>query len=178
MEMEIETASSASANGEPTPPPPAGSANQPGAGQPAESQELSGEQKRVILFIGIGLVVLIAATIGSVVFLMNTSEGEVARIRDIFIIFLAVQSLFMGLALVILIVQIARLINLLQNEVKPILDSTNETISNLRGTTAFLSDNLAEPVIKLNEVLAGLNQLFLAIGFTKRTLKKKPPKGV
>jgi hypothetical protein len=42
-----------------------------------------------------------------------------------------------GLALTILIIQIARLTNLLENEVKPILNSTNETVSNLRGTTKF-----------------------------------------
>ena len=72
---------------------------------------------------------------------------------------MALESLVIGLALVILVVQLARLINLLQNEIKPILDSTNETVSTLRGTTQFLSDNLAEPVIKLNEYYAGLTSL-------------------
>jgi len=67
---------------------------------------------------------------------------------------MALESLLIGLALIVLIIQIARLTNLLENEVKPILASTNETISNLRGTSKFLSDNLVEPVIKLNEVIA------------------------
>ena len=46
----------------------------------------------------------------------------------------------------------------LQNEIKPILDSTNETISTMRGTVTFLSDNLAEPVVKLNETFAAVNE--------------------
>ena len=64
-----------------------------------------------------------------------------------------------GVVLVILITQLAILINLIQNEIKPILQATNETVNTLKGTTAFVSDHLAEPVIKLNEYLAGLSKL-------------------
>ena len=64
----------------------------------------------------------------------------------------------MGLHLVVMIIQLAALINLLQNEVKPILNSTNETVSTLKGTAKFLSDNMVEPVIKMNEYLAGFKK--------------------
>ncbi len=104
-----------------------------------------------------GVVVVLALVIAGIVLLLQPGT-DTGRIRDIFIIFMALESLVIGLALIILIVQIARLINLLQNEIKPIVDSTNETVSTLRGTTRFLSDNLVEPVIKLNEYLAGLSQ--------------------
>ena len=67
--------------------------------------------------------------------------------------------MIIGLVLVILVVQLAQLTNLLQTEIKPILDSTNDTVSTLRGTAKFLSDNLNEPVIKLNEYLAGLQTI-------------------
>lgn len=104
-----------------------------------------------------GVVIVLALVVGGIVLLLQPGT-DTGRIRDIFIIFMALESLVIGLALIILIVQIARLINLLQNEIKPIVDSTNETVSTLRGTTRFLSDNLVEPVIKLNEYLAGLSQ--------------------
>ena len=114
------------------------------------------QDKATIVGISIGLIVVIAALVAFTVFLLMGEESTTAKIRDVFIIFMALESLVIGLALVILVVQLARLINLLQNEIKPILDSTNETVSTLRGTTQFLSDNLAEPVIKLNEYYAGL----------------------
>ena len=136
-----------------------------------EPQQMTPAQKRAMVWVIIVFVILVVLTILSIVFLMNQPYGQVARIRDIFIIFLAVQSLLIGLALVILMIQLARLINLLQNEIKPILDSTNETVSNLRGTTTFLSDSLVGPVIKLNEYMAGITQLFSAVG-----LVRKPPK--
>jgi hypothetical protein len=94
-----------------------------------------------------------------------TRNPEVAtNVRDIFIIFMAFESLIIGAALVVLVIQIAGLINLLQNEVKPILQSTSDTVNTLRGTTEFLSENLVEPVIKLNSYLAGLRKFFDLFG--------------
>jgi amino acid permease len=77
---------------------------------------------------------------------------------------MAFESLIIGAALVVLVIQIAALINLLQNEVKPILQSTSDTVNTLRGTTEFLSENLIEPVIKLNSYLAGLRKFFDLFG--------------
>ena len=86
---------------------------------------------------------------------------------------MALETLFLGFVLVILIVQLARLINLLQNEIKPILDSTNETVSTLRGTATFLSENLTEPIVKLNSYVAALNKLVEALGLGKRRKPKR-----
>lgn len=105
---------------------------------------------------GLVAVILIGLVIWAVIALLNSDVDTTGRIRDIFIIFMALEFLVVGVALVVLIVQLATLINMLQNEIKPILTSTNETVSTLRGTAAFLSDNLAQPVIKMNEYMAGV----------------------
>jgi len=68
----------------------------------------------------------------------------------------------------VLIIQFASLLNLLQNELRPILQATNETVNNLRGTTEFLSENLVEPVLKLNSYLAGLRRFFDMFGFKRK----------
>lgn len=117
----------------------------------------------------LGVVVILGLLITALVLLLhpNTDAEYVARIRDVFIIIMAFQSLLIGFVLVILIIQIARLTNLLQNEIKPILDSTNQTISTLRGTTTFLSDNMVEPVIRLNEIRAGLGQVLSFLGLVR-----------
>lgn len=119
----------------------------------------------------VAAVLLIILVVAGVAFLLMPST-DTARIRDIFIIFMAIESLLIGLVLVILVVQVARLINLLQNELKPIIDSTNETVSTLRGTTTFLSDNLVEPVIKINEYTAAMSQLLTVVGLSRRGPKK------
>lgn len=114
---------------------------------------------RIWLFVVIALLILGLIVFGIIV-LATAPEGTTARVRDIFIIFMALESLVLGVGLIILIVQLATLINLLQNEIKPILDSTSETVSTLKGTTQFLSNNVVEPILKLNEYLAGLKKLF------------------
>lgn len=112
-------------------------------------------------------VILVLALGALAVYGLLQNPGTTANIRDIFIIFMAFESLIIGVALVILVIQIASLINLLQNEVKPILAATNETVNTLRGTTEFLSENLVEPVIKLNSTVAGLRRILEIIGLLK-----------
>jgi flagellar biogenesis protein FliO len=144
---------------------------------PAEPspQELR-RQRQMLAGIIAALIFILALIILGVWYLL-TPGTPTDRIRDVFIIFLAMESMVLGLVLVILIVQLARLINLLQNEIKPILDSTNQTVSTLRGTTAFLSNNLVEPVIKLNEYLAGLQQAMRVIGLARGKPKNQNSQG-
>jgi hypothetical protein len=104
----------------------------------------------------------------AIIFLMTTDPTNTSKIRDIFIIFMALESLVIGVALIVLIVQISSLVNLLQNEVRPMLEATNETINTLRGTTEFLGENLVEPVIKLNSYMAGLRRLMDMIGLKQK----------
>ncbi len=131
----------------------------PTASKPAPLTEEEKQARRRMVYIGLGVFVILAALITAAVLLFRAGGETTGMVRDVFIIFMALESLVIGAALVILIVQLSILINLLQNEIKPILNSTNETVNTLRGTAVFLSDNLAEPILKLNEYLAGLKKL-------------------
>jgi hypothetical protein len=110
--------------------------------------------------IGIVAFLIIALIITGAILLLTGDPGFTSQLRDVFIIFMALESLVIGIALVVLVIQLAILTNLLQNEIKPILDTTNETVNTLRGTVIFISDNLAEPVIKMNEYLAAVKKFF------------------
>jgi ABC-type spermidine/putrescine transport system permease subunit II len=114
-----------------------------------------------------GTVVLVALLVGVVLAIvaMARNPQQTETIRDIFIILMAFESLLIGVALIVLIVQLARLIALLQNEVKPILDSTNETLNTLRGTTSFLSDNVARPVMKVSSSVSAFRRALDLIRF-------------
>jgi membrane-anchored glycerophosphoryl diester phosphodiesterase (GDPDase) len=144
--------------------------------QQSEQKELTAEQKKLMV-IGIIVVVLIVVLIGVCIYYLLLPSTDTERIRNIFIIFMALASLLVGLTFVVLMVQLARFINLLNNEVQPILQSTDETVSNLRGTTEFLSDNLVKPVIKMNEYISGILQLFQTIGLARKTPKSTTNKG-
>ena len=125
---------------------------------PSPSPEELKEQRRLIIIASIAGVIIVAILVLAVIFLLQNGETTTV-IRDIFIIFMALEFMVIGWALVILVIQLARLVNLLQNEVQPILDSTNEAANTLRGTAEFISENLAEPVVKLNSYGAALKRL-------------------
>jgi hypothetical protein len=134
---------------------------------PVETSQpsIEGERSRVWV-VGAGLLVLLLITgvVFAVISMVNNPD-KTETIRDIVIIFMAVESLLIGLVLIVLITQLARLTAMLQNEVKPILDSTNETINTLRGTTAFLSDNLVDPVVKVNSYVAAFRRAIELLRF-------------
>ncbi|MBT3188878.1 MAG: hypothetical protein HN736_11800 [Anaerolineae bacterium] len=131
-----------------------------------ENNEGNNDQRKVAIIAIVFVLLILGGVVAAVLGLLNENTPT-ERIRDIFIIFMAFESLVIGVALVILILQIASLMNLLQNEIKPILDATNETVHTLRGTTAFLSENMVDPVIKLNANLAGLQRIFEILGIKK-----------
>lgn len=106
-----------------------------------------------------GLAALLLAGVVLAVVNLARNPDQTEMIRDIVIILLAVESWFLGLALILLMVQLARLAALLQNEVRPILDSTNETLGTLKGTTVFLSRNLVRPVIRINSSVSALRRV-------------------
>ncbi len=133
----------------------------------AEQKSNPSEKSIKPWWIVLGSLILLGL-VALLVFALLQDAATTAKIRDIFIIFLALESLLIGAALVILVLQLASLINLVQNEIKPIIDATNETVNTLRGTTFFLSENLVEPVIKLNAYLAGLQRMVDMVSFVKR----------
>lgn len=112
------------------------------------------------IIISIIVIIIIVALLGLASYFLLTADPAVTeQIRDVFLIFMALVSLVIGIALVVLIIQLSSLINLLQNEIRPIINSTNETVNTLKGTTKFISNNLTEPVIKINQLLAMINRL-------------------
>ena len=139
---------------------------------PSEMKETSNKGKLIAIIVTI--IVLLALIIFSLVSLFRADVETTSKVRDIFIIIMALESFLLGIALIILIVQIAVLINVLKNEIRPILDTTNETVNHLKGTTTFLSNNLVEPVLKANEYSAGLKKFVDLIkpkGSSRKTKK-------
>ncbi len=130
--------------------------------QQAELREQERRQKKIMIGVIAGIVIFLAF-IAAIIGLMQPNTPT-DKIRDVFIIVVALETLVIGVALVVLIVQLASLINLLQNEVRPILAATSETVNTLRGTIEFLGEEVLGPVVKLNGYLAGLKRMLELMG--------------
>jgi hypothetical protein len=89
-----------------------------------------------------------------------------ATLRDIAIIIVAVETIIINGLLILLIWQIWRLIKMIREEIKPILEDTKDTIGTVRGTADFVSSNVVDPVVKTSGKIAGFRQ-------TLRTLQNE-----
>lgn len=96
----------------------------------------------------------------------------VGIVRDLFIIVLAMEGMLMGIALIVLILQLAALVNLLQSELQPIVDNANETVSTVRGTAQFMSQNVVEPVIKAGALMAGVGGVVRELLRLRRSVRR------
>jgi flagellar biogenesis protein FliO len=110
------------------------------------------------LLIALGILIFLGLVVLAI-FYLTQNPTVTTNVRDIFIILLAFESFVIGLALIILVIQIAALINFIQNEIRPIIMDTQETINHLKGTTEFISKRFTRPIIKLNSYFAGFKKI-------------------
>jgi hypothetical protein len=152
---------------QPSPQSPETGISQEPPAKPQADPEIARRQRMVVTALMVGGIIFIVLVVLMIILLLQPGVPTEA-IKNVFIIFLAIEMLVVGVAVVVLTVQVATLINLIQNEVRPMLQSTNETINTLRGTTEFLSENLIEPIIQLNEYFASLKRMLELMGLKRK----------
>ncbi len=111
------------------------------------------------------LILLVAAIV-----LMASFPSATTVVRDIAIVFVAVETFLIGLAMILLIFQIQVLIQVLRDEIQPLLRSVNDTASTVRGTTEFVSHSVVSPIIQAAGFASGVRRVIRdVIGVAKAT---------
>ncbi|MBX3086311.1 MAG: hypothetical protein KF716_32040 [Anaerolineae bacterium] len=142
-------------------------------------EDESGPNITRYLVIGFGVLgaFIVLAVIVAVIVALTGAEGGVATgfqvVRDFLIIVLALQGVFVSIAMVVLIVQLSTLVNLLRNEIKPLMDEVRETASAAKGTAQFVSKNVAEPVIKVAATTAGIRAFLGEVTGIRRNILRR-----
>jgi hypothetical protein len=78
--------------------------------------------------------------------------------RDFAIILLAVESLVIGILLIVLTFEVMSLVKLLREQIKPILESVDDTTRTVRGTTTFVSETFVDPMVRVAGFASGVLQ--------------------
>ena len=115
---------------------------------------------RYVVFGIVGIVIVVGLIIALFVWLARSEDAGaiIEAIRDIFIIILALEVCLFGVVLIMMLLMMIRLVNMLEFEIKPILEKTNETVGMVRGTTAFVSQNVVKPVTAATSYIAGIRR--------------------
>ncbi|MBN1810701.1 MAG: hypothetical protein JXA14_02580 [Anaerolineae bacterium] len=96
----------------------------------------------------------------------------VSLLRDVAIVFVAFETMVIGVLLVVLMLQVQSLVVLLRDEIRPMLEAANETLATVRGTTQFVSHNVVTPVVKWSGYLAGLRRILQQVGGLREDLEQ------
>ncbi len=96
-----------------------------------------------------------------------------ATVRDIAIIILAFESFVIGVALIFLTWQLYRLVKLLEQEIKPLVASLQDTAQTVQGTAHFVNESVVTPTVKVTAAAAAAKQTVRFLWKTKMGFARK-----
>jgi hypothetical protein len=125
--------------------------------------------KRPLIIGGIvAVVILVMIVLIGVYLFFNPATAQV--VRDIVIIFLGLSSFLILIGLIILVMillyltlKINDLVQLFDREIKPLLHNIQQTSQTVRGTTTFISNKAAQPIIATVSSIAAVKAIFSSL---------------
>jgi len=82
-------------------------------------------------------------------------------VRDIAIILLALESLVIGILLLVTLGRLRELLRILREEIQPVLLSLQDTLRTVRGTAHIVSDTVVNPLVSVNSFSTGAMRAFM-----------------
>ena len=141
---------------------------------PAELSPRLGASRLPAIIAGVAVVVILAALIAVGVLLFNHPQTA-AVLRDIFIIFLGIQSMIIGLliaAMLVVLIYVALkaydLTQFVENELRPILSRADDMIGTVHSRTVFISDTAVKPVIEVMGYVAAVKSIIRSLNRSSR----------
>jgi cytochrome b561 len=123
------------------------------------------------------IVLVVVAIIGSIALALNVDAQEAASrmsyIRDIVTVLLTAVVILIIAGIAVLILQIARFVNLLINEVKPITEDTKRAVKHAAVAAEFASKRGVEPIIKTQAFFFGLAAFFRELLKLSKVLQRR-----
>jgi hypothetical protein len=154
----------------------------PGANiNPTPEDDSSGLSITRILMIGAGVVVIAILAVFGIALWIALTSGEVSNeriqyMRDVLISVLALQGIIVTVSIAVFIGQLARFINLLTSEFKPIMENMQNTVKEAQASVEFVSSNTIGPIIRISAFFAGLAAFFRELANIRGLIRHKDRK--
>jgi flagellar biosynthesis protein FlhB len=103
----------------------------------------------------------------------NWAASFFGYLRDLVSIALSLTGLLIVIGIGVILIQIARFVNLLRSEVKPITHDAQEAAKNVKTTSEFVQKQAVEPIIKSQAFFAGLLRFLREIVSITRLLRQR-----
>jgi hypothetical protein len=111
----------------------------------------------------IGLVVLFVVLFVVLYLLGGSDQSALERIMEITVIFLGLSAVLVVLLMGALVGIIVWFALRIKDGAVPVLEQLTETIARVRGTTEFMGEEVAKPVISFYSRVAGIRALIKTV---------------
>lgn len=145
---------------------------------PVEEERSGGWSFQRIAIVSIAAIVLFYVILFVVGLITAIIFGEraaawFAYFRNLVNIALSVSTVVIVVGIGVLIVQIARFVNLLRSEIKPITEDAQKALTEVRTTAQFVQKHGVTPVVKGQAFFAGLVAFLREIVRLSRVLQRR-----
>ena len=127
-------------------------------------------------FIALAVLIVVGLLVLAWVGIQPQNQQYTSSVRDVAIITLAVLSIFISVFLIALVYQLMMLTLMMRDEIKPLLESINETMNTVRGTAVFMSEKIVEPTIKAASAFTGVQRAFRSLAGIRSSVNPKQRK--
>ena len=97
---------------------------------------------RIVWISAIAITIVMIGLFALVIWLAFAYPDRIEAMRDVFIMLFALVSCAAVVVMVMMLIAMIRLINMIDYELRPILEKTSETLTTIQGTTNFVSKNI------------------------------------
>lgn len=111
----------------------------------------------------IGLVVLFVASFIGLYILGGDDQSPLERTRDISIVFLTGSMVLVVLLMGAMLGAVVWLVLLLKDKIIPLLEQLTMTAHRVRGTSEFVSEEVARPIISVYSSFAGIRAMIKTV---------------
>lgn len=102
----------------------------------------------------------------------NTNATHLQSIRNVLLIVMILEGIFILGALTLLILQIVRLINMLQQETKPAIQQGKETLQTTQNTVKLVGKSVVSPIIRVSTFAAGAKVFVREVGGIRKAIRR------
>jgi hypothetical protein len=122
-----------------------------------------------------GVAVLLIALIVGLYLLGGEDQAPLERLRDISLVFISVGLVLVVVLVAALVGVVVWLALLIKDKIIPLLEQLTATATRVRGTTEFVSEEVASPIISAYSTVSGLRAMIKTV--TRGTRAKGWGKG-
>ena len=115
------------------------------------------KSRRTTTIVGVIAAVLVIVIVAS--FVLMIQAGTTGVWRDVIVIIVALESLIVMALMIVLVFQVIAMVRMLRDEIKPLIESAQDTVESARGTTRFVSQKVISPAISVASAVASVKRM-------------------